>query len=433
MRTSTETYEHAINGLLQKRREIMGEMAVTRERLGVLANDVEAIDRVLERLGHRGMLEAAPQLPRHVIFYRGQLRQWLLTQLREHGPATSRALADRLAQFNESDSRDKRLMDDLVSRVGKALNHASRPSRYRHAKQKTEREPLEGQSIMGLCGSSPATRAPRWRRRLLTQQWFCYRKAFLNLFTTRNGQLKGRRLANLRWCRDFWRLLSGLRLRCRRRLNDVETCYDAEVWASQQIVKSHNLDARPNAARQFNVFPRGGFRLHIFCRCVQTNKDSHLGVFAVNSAFQFAHHSRINILAGFDRYDGSPIVFSAAHKDNFAIDSAIRPLTARPSADSTNCPQLELIRLKSGEFSCGQFVFRNTVNLISRMWKPRLKTIFDDLNCKIGNIDSDPTAAAFFCGVNCGATSTKWIKNNVAFIARFKIILSSNCSGFCVG
>jgi len=123
MRTSTETYEHAINGLLQKRREIMGEMAVIRERLGVLANDVEAIDRVLERLGHTGMLDAAPQLPRHVIFYRGQLRQWLLTELRECGPATSRVLAERLAQVQRKDSRDKRMMDDLVNRVGRALNH----------------------------------------------------------------------------------------------------------------------------------------------------------------------------------------------------------------------------------------------------------------------------------------------------------------------
>ncbi len=83
MRTSTETYEHTISGLLQKRREIMEEMAVTRERLGVLANDIEAIDRVLERLGHDGKLEMNPHVPRLVLFYRGQLRQWLLTELRE--------------------------------------------------------------------------------------------------------------------------------------------------------------------------------------------------------------------------------------------------------------------------------------------------------------------------------------------------------------
>jgi hypothetical protein len=123
MRTNTETYEHTINGLLQKRHEIIEEMAVTRERLGMLANDIEAIDRVLERLGHTGELEMNPHVPRLVLFYRGQLRQWLLTQLREHGPATSRGLAERLAQLQHKDSRDRRLMDDLVNRVGKALRH----------------------------------------------------------------------------------------------------------------------------------------------------------------------------------------------------------------------------------------------------------------------------------------------------------------------
>ena len=123
MSNSTETYEHTINGLLQKRREIMQEMAATRERLGMLANDVEAIDRVLERLGHTGILEAAPQPTQHVIFYRGQLREWLLTQLREHGPTTSRALANRLANFQQRDSLDRRMMNDLVGRIGNALSH----------------------------------------------------------------------------------------------------------------------------------------------------------------------------------------------------------------------------------------------------------------------------------------------------------------------
>jgi hypothetical protein len=40
MRTSTETYEHTISGLLQKRAELMQEMAVAHERLGVLTNDI---------------------------------------------------------------------------------------------------------------------------------------------------------------------------------------------------------------------------------------------------------------------------------------------------------------------------------------------------------------------------------------------------------
>ncbi len=43
MRRTTETYEHTINGLLQKRAEMMEEIAVTRERLAVLSNDIEAL------------------------------------------------------------------------------------------------------------------------------------------------------------------------------------------------------------------------------------------------------------------------------------------------------------------------------------------------------------------------------------------------------
>lgn len=135
---STETYEHAINGLLQKRKEIMEEMASARERLGVLANDVEAIDRVLERLGYNGELEMNPHVPRLVIFYRGQLRQWLLTQLRERGAATARQLAERLLQLQQKDTRDKRLMQDITSRVGKGLRHMQ-SARLVTAEQKTKR------------------------------------------------------------------------------------------------------------------------------------------------------------------------------------------------------------------------------------------------------------------------------------------------------
>lgn len=123
MRTSTETYEHTINGLLQKRKEIMEEMAVARERMGLMANDIEAIDRVLARLGYEGILETALQAPRHIIFYRGQLRQWIVTQLRERGPATSRQLAERLAAVQMRDKSDRRMMEDLTGRIGKALAH----------------------------------------------------------------------------------------------------------------------------------------------------------------------------------------------------------------------------------------------------------------------------------------------------------------------
>jgi hypothetical protein len=117
----TETYQHAIGGLLQKRAEMMEEIAVTRERLAVLSNDVEALDRVLETLGYQGDVKLTPRLPRVVLFYRGEMRQFLMGQLREHGPQTSRAIAERLVKLEGKDARDRRMMNDIVKRMGKAL------------------------------------------------------------------------------------------------------------------------------------------------------------------------------------------------------------------------------------------------------------------------------------------------------------------------
>ncbi len=121
MKKSTDTYQHAIGGLLQKREEMMEEIAMTRERLAILSNDVEALDRVLERLGYDGDIKLTPRVPRVVLFYRGELRQFLAGQLRENGPMTSRALAERLIQAEGKDSRDRRMMADVVRRIGKSL------------------------------------------------------------------------------------------------------------------------------------------------------------------------------------------------------------------------------------------------------------------------------------------------------------------------
>jgi hypothetical protein len=118
---ATETYQHTINGLLQKRAEMMEEIAVTRERLAILSNDVEAVDRVLERLGYDGDVKLTSRVPRVVLFYRGELRQFLMGQLRRDGPLTSRAMAAKLIQAEGKDTRDRRMMADVVRRIGKAL------------------------------------------------------------------------------------------------------------------------------------------------------------------------------------------------------------------------------------------------------------------------------------------------------------------------
>jgi|HubBroStandDraft_2_1064218.scaffolds.fasta_scaffold232684_2 hypothetical protein len=123
MSNSTETYEHTINGLKQKRSELLQEIAQLNERLGSLHNDMEAIDHVLTRLGHTEKLDVTKKVPRIVLFYRGQLQQFLLNELREHGPAITRDLCERLVQLENKDKRDQRMMADIISRVGKGLKH----------------------------------------------------------------------------------------------------------------------------------------------------------------------------------------------------------------------------------------------------------------------------------------------------------------------
>ena len=118
----TETYDHAIAGLLRKRGEMLANLADLREQIAVQSNDLESIERVLETLGYQGELPTkASRAPRIVLFYRGELRGFLRQSLKEHGPSTSRELATRLVALDGKDGRDRRMMNDIVKRMGKAL------------------------------------------------------------------------------------------------------------------------------------------------------------------------------------------------------------------------------------------------------------------------------------------------------------------------
>jgi hypothetical protein len=139
-RARTETYAHTISGLLAKRGELMEEIAVTRERLAILSNDVESLDRVLETLGYDGDVKLTPRVPRVVLFYRGELRQFLLGLLRDRGPLTSRQMAEALIQSEGKDARDRRMMADVVRRIGKALRQASELKLVSRSPEKTRGE-----------------------------------------------------------------------------------------------------------------------------------------------------------------------------------------------------------------------------------------------------------------------------------------------------
>lgn len=125
--------ETTISGLLQKREELQRETSELRERMAIVSNDIEAIDRVLDTFGYQGEIEGkTPRQARIVLFYRNELRQYLLTELRKaERPLTSRELACLVCQCEGKDSRDARLLRDITRRVGCAL----RKLRSAHAVQ----------------------------------------------------------------------------------------------------------------------------------------------------------------------------------------------------------------------------------------------------------------------------------------------------------
>ncbi|HMN51843.1 MAG TPA: hypothetical protein PKB01_07255 [Xanthobacteraceae bacterium] len=148
----TQTYQHAIGGLLQRRAEMLEEMALARERLAVLSNDLDSLDRTLEGLGYAGDVKLTPRVPRVVLFYRGELRHFLRDQLEKNGPMTTRKMAENLIQIEGKDARDRRMMADIVRRMGKALRQmqdAKIVSRTAHK--------IKGEFIWRVVASSPST------------------------------------------------------------------------------------------------------------------------------------------------------------------------------------------------------------------------------------------------------------------------------------
>lgn len=119
----TTTFEHTVAGLLTKREELSRECAELRERMAIAANAIEAIDHVLETFGHTEDLEGrTPRAARVVLFYRNELRTFLLEQLRKaQEPLSSRQLAECVCETEGKSLGDSRLLNDVTRRIGCAL------------------------------------------------------------------------------------------------------------------------------------------------------------------------------------------------------------------------------------------------------------------------------------------------------------------------
>ena len=116
-------YQNTISGLLRKRTELMREAGAIKERLSIIGNDVQALDRTLETLGFKGRHETTvTRANRVVLFQQGELRRACLDVLRKADkPLTSRQIAEHIIQIEGNDPLDRRLSIDMIKRVGKSL------------------------------------------------------------------------------------------------------------------------------------------------------------------------------------------------------------------------------------------------------------------------------------------------------------------------
>jgi hypothetical protein len=143
-----EEYERTISGLIKKRAEMMGELHALRERMGVVTNDLQCLDRVLQAFGYEGDLEGLPVAKsKLVLFHKSELQQHVLHVLRSAAePLSSRDIAVGIATTEGRDRYDKRAILDIIKRVGKCLGTL----RYRGLVL-SKREP-KGRVVWWLAG-----------------------------------------------------------------------------------------------------------------------------------------------------------------------------------------------------------------------------------------------------------------------------------------
>jgi hypothetical protein len=118
-----EDYTHAISGLIRRREELRTEAHSLADRQAAIINDLDAIERSLQSLGHSGPFNLRPvRQARIILFYRNELRGFLRGELEKRTePVLTRELAVLLCQMEGKAPEDRRLLSDVSRRVCGAL------------------------------------------------------------------------------------------------------------------------------------------------------------------------------------------------------------------------------------------------------------------------------------------------------------------------
>src|SRR5262245_7335156 len=115
---------HVVTGLLAKRQELMDKALQLREQLAEVSNCIQSVDHVLQSFGYEGDLQGmTPRGNRVVYFHRNELRRFCIDELRKSNgqSVTAREIAEKVIKAEGKDPHDRKLSNDMVKRVGKAL------------------------------------------------------------------------------------------------------------------------------------------------------------------------------------------------------------------------------------------------------------------------------------------------------------------------
>jgi hypothetical protein len=112
---------NTVAGLLEKHREIAGQIEATRQTLNRLVADLEAIEHTVYLFDPDAKLGRAKPLPSKDAAFRGEMRRHVMSALRAaQGPLTSLEIAQQVITVRKLDS-DPATVIMIRKRVGAAL------------------------------------------------------------------------------------------------------------------------------------------------------------------------------------------------------------------------------------------------------------------------------------------------------------------------
>ena len=116
-------FQHTISGLLTKRSQVVQTLRDAEYALADAQADVDAIDRALKLVGFKD--DPRPYMPKRKnrrIFKKGEMLSGAYAVLREaDGPLSSREICLKLLSDKGLDALDKKTVNQVTSRVYKAL------------------------------------------------------------------------------------------------------------------------------------------------------------------------------------------------------------------------------------------------------------------------------------------------------------------------